>query len=363
MQNGVIAAPTYDMGRTVVDRPLDESLTVVWQVPLAGSEPRDARIHTVSGEAVLTSAERGVVTLGADPPVLQPDADLWPVPVSVIGSGYPGQLMVIDEADTVYRLAPGVAPVPVWHCREDPNYTSVDGLPSGRLMVSSFDDAWSPTREIRTGTSLIEESTGEVLWHSPVMLSPVMPTGGQVIGGADRDDLVSLDFGTGGELWRRKRAMLSASDAIAVVDGVLWTADPINERLVGFAVDSGREAAAIAMPRPSRLTGLLDQAGTFHIGDEDGWLAVDLVHARVAADIRFEPSGMGGVYKSRTVRSADGRLVLADDRGQIFVVHPEDARKPRRVATCPPIQDIGIAAGRLLVLSHDGTLTALGRPS
>jgi hypothetical protein len=33
------------------------------------------------------------------------------------------------------------------------------------------------------------------------------------------------------------------------------------------------------------------------------------------------------------------------------------------VATCPQIQGIGIAAGRLIVLSYDGTLTALGAPS
>ncbi len=33
------------------------------------------------------------------------------------------------------------------------------------------------------------------------------------------------------------------------------------------------------------------------------------------------------------------------------------------MATCPQIRRIGIAAGRLIVLSHDGTLTALGAPS
>ena len=45
---------------------------------------------------------------------------------------------------------------------------------------------------------------------------------------------------------------------------------------------------------------------------------------------------------------------------QVFVVHPAQPHKPELVATFPQIKGIGIAAGRLIVLSRDGTLTALG---
>jgi hypothetical protein len=343
------------MGQAVVDQPLDTQLTVVWQMPLTGFHTREARLDAVSGVAMLTSPEHGVLALGAGPPDLRSDAGRWPVPVRVIGSSYPGQMMAIDDSAMVYRLSPGRVPVPVWHSTYHPDDVGVVGLPGGRLLASTF-DSWC---------ELVDEATGQVVWRSPIDPTPVMPVGDQLIGGAGAvsDDLVSLDVHTGVQRWRRPGALLPPSDIIAVVGGVLWVTDSISNQLVGFSVDSGRPAGTVVLPRTSRLTGLVDQAGMLHIGDEHGWLVVDLTQARVAADARFEASGMGEVYAARTVRSAEGRLVLADDRGQVFVVHPAQPQKPTLVATCPQIQGIGIAAGRLIVLSYDGTLTALGAPS
>ncbi|KAA9379652.1 hypothetical protein F5972_08345 [Microbispora cellulosiformans] len=360
MQTGVIVAPKYDMGQAVVDRPLDALLTVAWQVPLTGFYTREARLDSVSGVAMLTSSEHGVLALGAAPPDLRSDAGRWPVPVRVVGSGYPGQLMVVDNSGMVYRLSPERPPMPVWESTEHPDEVDVVGLPGGRLLASCFDDSWSETQ-------LVEEATGHIVWRSPVVQAPVMPVGDQLIGishmAPSRGDLVSLDVRTGLERWRRPGGSLWGADIVAVVRAVLWVDDRINNQLVGFSVDSGRPMARVALPRTSRLTGVLDQAGVLHIVDEHGWLAVDLTQARVVADVRFEVSGMGRVYQSRTIRSADGRLVLADDRGQIFVMHPAQPQRPELVATCPQVRGIGIAEGRLIVLSHDGTLTALGAPS
>lgn len=339
---------------------LDAQLTVVWQLPLTGFYTRDARLDSVSGVAMLTSPVHGVLALGASPPNLRPDADLWPVPVSVMGSSFPGQLMVMDESGIVYRLSPGRVPMPVWQCTYHPDDVGVLGLPGGRLLVSSFDFSW---------TELIEEATKQTVWRRPVALVPEMPVGDQLIGGTGpvRGDLVSLDVRTGMERWRRPmepwRPGPSTSDVFAAVGGVLWAADRISNQLVGFSVDSGREVATVVLPRASRLTGVLDQAGNLHIGDEHGWLVVELKQARVTVDVRFEASGISGVYAKHTVRSADGRLVLADDQGQVFVVHPAQPHRPELVATCPQLRSIGIAAGRLIVLSYDGTLTALGAPS
>ncbi|MEV8636639.1 hypothetical protein AB0395_33845 [Streptosporangium sp. NPDC051023] len=44
-------------------------------------------------------------------------------------------------------------------------------------------------------------------------------------------------------------------------------------------------------------------------------------------------------------------------------MHTARPRRPELVGTCPQIYAIGIAAGRLMVLSFDGTLTAFGAPS
>lgn len=356
MQSGVIAAPTYDTGQAVVDQPLDAPLTVVWQLPLTGFYTREARLDPVSGVAMLTSPAHGVLALGAGPPDLRSEAGRWPVGVRFLGSAYPGQLMAIDDSGTVYRLSPGRAPRPVWNSTYHPDGLGVVGLPGGRLLVSGDDEG--------SETELVDEATGKVVWRSPVVLAPVIPVGDQLIGGATytSGDLVSLDVRTGRERWRRPR-VLSVLDIVAAVGGVLWITDSIHNQLVGFDVDSGRPAATVALPRKSRLTGCLDQAGNLHLGDEHGWLVADLTQARVAADVRFEASGMGTVYADRTVRSADGRLVLADDRGQVFVVHPAQPHRPELVATVPEIRSIGMVAGRLIVLSFDGTLTALGAPS
>jgi hypothetical protein len=144
---------------------------------------------------------------------------------------------------------------------------------------------------------------------------------------------------------------------------VLWATDSVHHLLIGFSARSGRMVTTVALPRESRLTGVLDQAGNLHLGDEQGWIIVDLVLAAVTADVRFEPSDIGRVYAGQTVHNADGRLAFADDRGQVFVAEPTQPQRPRLIATCPDIKAIGIAAGRLILLSFDGTLTALGAPA
>ncbi|MFD9722121.1 PQQ-binding-like beta-propeller repeat protein [Streptomyces sp. NPDC059076] len=357
MQTDVIAAPTYDMGRVVVDQPLDTSLTVKWQRSLADFDVLTARLYTVSGVAILTFPQHGVPSFGAHPPDMEADVRRWPVPtVHIAGSAYGGQLMVIDDWGTTYRVSPGRAPVQGWRSGRHPDSVGVVGLPGGRLLVSDPD---------QPATEVVEEATGRTLWHAGVGLCPDMLVGDSVVGaeGPTSSDLISLDVRTGEVKWRRRASILTPSSAIAVVGGVLWFTDPIGNRLVGFHADTGRPAGTVVLPRESRLTGTLDQAGHLHIGDEQGWLIVDLAQARVRVDVRFEASDMGGVYASRTLRSSDGRLVLADDRGQVFLVRPDVPRRPVCVAAFPSIKGVGIAAGQLIVLSHDGTLSGLGAPS
>jgi hypothetical protein len=248
----------------------------------------------------------GVLALGAASPDIQ--SDLWPVPVRVKGSSYLGQMMVADDSGIVYRLSPGQIPVPVRNGTYHPDDVGVVGLAGGRLLVGCFDDSWSETE-------LVDEATGQMGWSAPIALAPVMPVDDQLIGNVSgtSGDLASLDVHTGLERWRNER--WGVLDIIAVVGEVLWLTDVVSNTLVGYDVDSGREVATVGMPRESRLVGALDQSGDLHIGDEYGWLIVDLAQAKVVADVRFEGSGMGDVYAHRTVRRADGRLVLADDRG------------------------------------------------
>ncbi|MCM2387503.1 PQQ-binding-like beta-propeller repeat protein [Streptomyces albipurpureus] len=357
MQTDVIAAPADDMGRVVVDQPLDTSLTVKWQRSLADFDVLTARLHTVSGVAILTFPKHGMLSFGTNPPDMGADVRRWPVPtVHIAGTAYGGQLMVIDDWGTVYRVSPDRAPVPGWRSGRHPEGVGVVGLPGGLLLVSDT---------IEPATEVVEEATGQTLWCAAVDLCPDMLVGDSVVGveGPTSSELISLDVRTGEVRWQRRGSILPPSSAIAVVAGVLWFDDPIHNRLVGFHVDTGRPAGTVVLPRESRLTGTLDQAGHLHIGDEHGWLIVDLARARVRADVRFEASDMGAVYASRTRRSADGRLVLADDRGQVFVVRPDRPRRPVCVATLPAIKGIGIAAGQLIVLSYDGTLSGLGAPS
>ncbi|MFC4033350.1 hypothetical protein ACFO3J_17905 [Streptomyces polygonati] len=358
MHSDVIAAPLWSAGRDVVDQLLDAPLEVVWQAGLSGYHTREARLMDAGGAAWLVSSDRGVLTLGAGAPSLRTDADWWPVPVRFVGSAHPGGLMLVDDDAGVYRLTPGQAPVPVWESAYAPDALGVTGLPGGRLLVDAFDDWSSSTME------MIDEVTGHIMWRSGVV-GPVMPVGDQLVGAAGEGgrDLVSLDLESGEERWRNPRALTMGGGFIAVVNGVLWIEDTLEERVRGFGVDSGRPVESIALPRPTRLTGVLDPGGRLHSADEHGWLVVDLARGRVDSDTRFENVGIDRVLAARTVRSADGRLVLADTRGQIFVVHPAHPHRPEPVTTCAQVAGIAITAGRVVVLSYDGTLTGIGARS
>jgi hypothetical protein len=266
-------------------------------------------------------------------------------------------MMVVDQSSMVYRLSPGRTPVPVWSANYHPDEVDVVGLPGGRLLSSSFDESWAQT-------DLVDEKSGRIVWTSPVALAPTLVVGEQLIGEGfgPVTGLMSLDAGTGEQRWRRDDRW-RRSNLIAVVGDVLWSTDFIDNKLIAFDVRSGRSGVTVPLPHRSRLTGVLDQAGHLHVIDEQGWTTVDLTNARVVSDARFDAPGMGDVFADRAVRAADGRLVLADNRGQVFVVSPDRPDKPELVATCPDIQGIGTAAGRMIVMSYDGTLTALGAAS
>jgi hypothetical protein len=355
MQTRVIAVPRYDLGQSIVDQSVGDPLTVVWQVPLSGFHTRDTRLDSVAGVAVLISPASGVLTPGAAPPDF--DSDLWPVPVRVAGSASSGQMMVVDQSSMVYRLTPGRTPVPVWRADHHPDEVDVVGLPGGRLLSSSFDDSWAQTQ-------LVDEVSGRIVWTSPLSLAPTLVVGERLIGSGfgPVTGLMSLNTGTGEQQWRHDEPW-QRPDLVAVVGDMLWSTDSIRNELVAFDVQSGMSSATVTLPHRSRLTGVLDQEGHLHIIDEQGWTTVDLTSASVVSDARFDIPGIGNLFANRAVRVADGRLVLADDRGQVFVVYPDRPGKPELVATCPQIQGIGTAAGRVIVMSYDGTLTALGAPS
>ncbi|MFI5891127.1 PQQ-binding-like beta-propeller repeat protein [Actinoplanes sp. NPDC051513] len=365
MQADIIAVPKFAMDRTVVDRPLAATLGVAWQARLTGFNTPDIRLDTVGGGALVTAPAHGVLSVGADAPRLEPGADLWPVPVRVCGGSVPGGLLAVDTAGTVYRLVPGAEPTPVWPSQRSQRDVSVVSLPGGQLVSSEDDgEAWGRTE-------LIDKSTGAVVWTSGRTLSVPMPVGDQLISEGSyegltglKGELASLDVKTGEDRWSRPHALPRGSHMLAVVNGVLWVqAGWMDNRLLGFATEDGRSVGAVALPRESRDAFALDASGTLHIGDEHGWSTVDLTQGRVTTDVRFAAPGCGTVYANRTLRSADGRLLFADDRGQIFVVHPDRPERPELATTLPTIRTFGIAAGHLIVLSFDGTLTALGAPA
>ncbi|GAA0591274.1 hypothetical protein GCM10010174_02950 [Kutzneria viridogrisea] len=214
MQTGVIAVPTYDLGQSVVDQPVGDPLKVVWQVPLSGFHTRATRLESVAGVAVLISPENGVLTPSAAPPDF--GSDLWPIPVRIAGSASSGQMMLVDQSGTVYRLTPGRTPVPVWRGNRHPDELGVVGLPGGRLLSSSFDESWARTE-------LIDEASGRIAWTSPVSLSPTLVVGEQLVGEGfgPVTGLMSLDIRTGERRWRREDLWLRPN-LIAVVGQVLW---------------------------------------------------------------------------------------------------------------------------------------------
>jgi hypothetical protein len=356
MRNEVIAAPTYDIGRMVVDQKLDSNLTTLIHMRTPGVDARDVRMVSVAGVPLLISPVHGTLDLGAQPFEVWHEAAWHPTPLRVAGPAYMGQLMALDKSGMVYRLGPGITPTPGWRCPLHPDdLDGLTGLPGGRSLVAQIGDGWAQME-------LIDEATGQVLWRKPELLSETL-VGDVLIGataGPRRDDLVSLDVRSGQEVWRRRGVMRLVSGTVAAVDGLLWAETSIDAQLVGFSVDSGEQTATVVLPRSPRGQGVLDQAGMLHFCDETGWLVVDLVRARVVSDSRFSGSGIGDVF--HRVRAADGRMVMADARGQVLVVSPDRPDVPVRVANIPQVKDLGIVAGRLLVLSHDGAMTVLGDP-
>lgn len=114
---------------------------------------------------MLISPEHGVLTPGAAPPVFE--ADYWPVPVKVVGTAASGQMMVIDQADMVYRLISGRVPAPVWRVNSCHQRVGVVGYPAVGCHSSSRNVlSHSHPSTTSAGSHLVERTRNQILWHT-----------------------------------------------------------------------------------------------------------------------------------------------------------------------------------------------------
>jgi hypothetical protein len=318
------------------------------------------RLMRVGEHLVLLDGEDGVVEVGTQQPQddrLQP----WvrhDVPVAAVGAGYESEPVIADPEGAVFRWLPGSEPQAVWEAGAPGASLSLVGLPHERLFFGRVLGG-------RRTMGVVDTRSGRTLWQRDGASALALPFESMLLLELteELDVLVCLDAATGRECWRGKRLAGGLGGIIGVVQGSLWLATR-SGTICALDVAKGRARHEMKLRDSTNPQGVLDDRGLFHACNGLSYQVLDLSGSgSLASQTQFvrSPEGPGPALGRLVLVAADDRLVFADERGSIFVVHPESPASPERLATANSlVVGTGIAFGRLFVLESAGFLRAYG---
>jgi outer membrane protein assembly factor BamB len=292
-----------------------------------------------------------------EPPWLVPRVSF---PLDSWGLGQDGDVMLIDRHGRIYVWRPGGEPALEWSAGVAGLQVSAVGLGHGTILVRRGKlDLQDPAN---MKTELIDTSSGESRWSRRGAFAHVLPCGDAFLAVPflEPPNVLCVESATGDVRWTYDDP--DAGNFIGVVDDHVWL-NTREHRVFALRLSDGQRAAEIAL-RSRSPSGLLDPRGRFHACSGLRYEVVDLSNgqARLVSTVEFEngPDAPTTASGSLAVLCADGRVVFSDDKGKVFVVHPESPARPECIWSESRVFNQGAAGDNLVLLDWDGGLTVLG---
>lgn len=301
------------------------------------------RLCAWDGRAILVQPGEGLWAIGQDP---SPESwPRWEADLSSVGPGWRSDPMIVARDGAVLRCHADGRVTPVDRRTHPGSELSAIGLPDHRALIKTY-----PAR----GSASFELYDTATRWTKSGAALHLLPHEHAIFWAHDRV-VDCFDLDSGDRLWT---AATPLRHIIGVVGSSLWIV-PANAQLAAIDLITGRTTRTIAASNNRAVQGVLDDRGLFHSTTGLRYQMYDLSREGVlAADHALEGSSTAGGALAAV--SEDGRLIVADDRGGLFVFDPAAPAPLTPVwRSGNPIAAPVIANGLLYALTQ-GTLACFG---
>jgi len=300
-------------------------------------------------EHVLVTDRKSIAVLGAAGEALAP-LDLKLKDYYPSGLGDP---VLLDRSGNVFLWRPPEAPRLFFRFPEPGEYAAAS-LGGTRLLILRYQDG------AMSGASAVDAADGRVLWSSDAEFHLVAVTPEGILASTAAVDGLECHDPESGQ--RRWTVPWSGADLFGIVDGIAW--GPGQNELQRIDCATGNKLTPVQVDNAKNPRGVVDERGIFHCCHGLSYQTYDLRNngQRLSySEFRLTAAGPSlGAGPSGTLIATDGRLIFSDQRGAIWVVHPNQPDQPELVWRARGvISGLAVRDSAVLVAEASGSITAL----
>jgi hypothetical protein len=352
-----------------VELPAAKRWVTAWTSQLTMVRGR-TRILGMGDDVVLMNAPAGIVRFGPEPPA----SGAALVEAGLIDASPVGEcqdvLLSEDRGGQLYRWKPGTEPRRIWEAPVPGLKLWASGLDSGDVVLHrpQGGPASSFLRTMGAGWALevLDEKSQRIRWRHWEWPSAVLPSGDDLFVVPDRrTSVMKLAYSDGSVRWKQRVEGAAIGGFQAHVAGQVWVTT-FDEELVGLDDQTGVKSASVKLEHVGVFNAVADEHGRLHVCNGGRYWVLDLRDGGKVLTGDVITTGdehiRGVTFASMGMPTTDGRFILTDDQGGVFVIAPGRPIRASlifRAPTSSPLVGCRVAHGMVYTLDRQGTLTAL----
>lgn len=267
-----------------------------------------------------------------------------------------GKLALTDIDGSVYLWEPPNLPIAVWRATRSGSYFAVS-LSAEHLLITRF----AKDGDMEEAFA-IDVRDGRILWRLDPGFHIVAATQYGLLAWSNLlDGLQCFDQNTGKIRWHTPWE--GGNDLYGIVDGILWV--PGKSQLQRIDCKTGNFLSPIEVQDNLIPGGIIDDEGIFHCCRGLNYQKFDLTdNGRRLSVAEFHITTEGpslGAGRSGMIVTTDERLIFTDQRGGLWVVHPDQPTEPQLIWRATSIISTPVVRqGQVLIAESKGVITAFG---
>jgi hypothetical protein len=352
-----------------VDLPAAKRWVTAWTRKLAVF-PGRTRMLGVGADVVLINAPAGIVPFGPGPPASEPvlgEAGL--LDACPVGEGHE-PIFIKDRGIHLYRWRQGAPPRRIWETPVTGWNVWAAGLDNGDVVLyrPQGGPASSLLRIVGAGSVLevLDEKAQRIRWRRWEWPSAVLPSGDDLFVVPDRaSSVMKLACSDGSVRWKQRIEGRGIREFQAHVASQLWLTTH-DEELVALNDQTGVRTTSVKLEHVGVFSAVADEHGRLHVCNGGRYWVLDLRDGgKVLTGDVITTGGehiRGVTFASMGMPTTDGRFILTDELGGVFVIAPGRPIRASlifRARTSSPLLGCRVAHGMVYTLDEQGTLTAL----
>jgi hypothetical protein len=327
------------------------------------------QILGIGADVVLTNVPTGIVPFGPAPPASEPVlGENGLIQACPVGEGH--DVVLIDDLGQLYHWKASAPPRPFWETHVTGRGVWAAGLDNGDVVLRRRQGgaASSLLRVVGAGTVLeiVEPQAKRTRWRRWQETSDVLPSRDDLFVVPDRrTSVMKLACSDGSVRWKQRIEGRGIRELQAHVDGQVWLTT-YDEELIALNDQTGERTASVKLEHVGVFKAVADEHGRLHVCNGGRYWVLDLRDGGKVLTGDVITTGdehiRGVTFASMGMPTTDGRFILTDELGGVFVIAPGRPIRASlifRAPTSSPLLECRVAHGMVYTLDRQGTLTAL----